>query len=76
MQKCYRIGELNFRTNRRGESIKKYGGTDCHVKICSGEDSYVHVKDCLGYTARLGAADNEYTLLRYLKQLNEERRKK
>ena len=48
-----RIGELNYKLSRKNESIKKFGGLDCWVKVCLGTDGPRHVAECFGYEARI-----------------------
>ena len=71
------IGELNFLTNRKNESLKDLGSTMCYVKVCGGEDSLDHVSTCFGYESKppgAGATDRE--IADYLVELNKERNKK
>ena len=46
------IGELNFLTNRRRESLKEKGSTACYTQVCGGEDSLDHVSVCFGYDSK------------------------
>merc|ERR1712025_967593 len=72
-----RIGELNFKTNRRVESERKFGGTDCWTKVCLGKDDLHHVMECFGYETRLkknGVSGDD--MAEYLKKLHVERLKK
>ena len=73
---CYRIGELNFKTNRRGEAIAKAGSTLCLGKVCGGEDSLEHVMQCDLYDTRYNGHDSEWALADYLVKLYIERNKK
>ena len=68
-----RVGELNFKVNRRRESVKKYGGVQCMVGVCMEDDSLLHVGECFGYTARLQPGGGEQQLMEYLKALHAER---
>ena len=69
----YYVGELNFRTNRRREAEKKFGGTQCLVGICGGDDSIEHVSVCFGYRTRSPPNMREEDLSSYLIELNRER---
>ena len=70
------IGELNFLTNRKQESIKKLGSTRCFVGVCGGEDTLDHVSQCFGYQATPSGDGSERSQVEYLLALNEERTKK
>ena len=71
-----RIGELNFKMSRRRESIKKYGGVHCWVKVCLGNDGPQHVAECFGYESRIKPGYTENELVDYLKDLHAERIRK
>ena len=72
---AWRVGELNFLTNRRKESLKNLGSTECLVRVCGGEDTLEHVSECFGYQARLGG-QSEADHASYLRELHKERTKK
>ena len=71
-----RIGELNFKLSRKRESIKKFGGLQCFVGSCLGQDGPQHVAECYGYEARLKPGNGEDQLAEYLRDLHVERLKK
>ena len=75
---AFRLGELEFKTNRRGESEKLYGGVHCWYGQCGGLDEISHVSRCEGYNARPVEADDgdPRNLVTYLIQLNSERIRK
>ena len=73
---CYRIGELNFKTNRKGEATAKTGSTLCLGRVCGGEDSLAHVMECETYDTRYSGVDSEWALADYLVKLYIERNKK
>lgn len=50
----YMIGELQFKNNRKGEFIKRFGDLKCFQKNCENLDSLEHVMTCQYY-------DNRYT---------------
>ena len=70
------VGELNFRTNRKYEALKKYGSTNCLVPACLEPDSLSHVNSCHGYSSRLKDDAGPYQVIEYLTELEEERCKK
>ena len=70
------IGELNFLTNRKGESMKKWGSTHCYTKVCGGEDSLEHVSQCFGYQTTPSGVPTEEAQAEYLVALNKERMEK
>lgn len=68
------VGELNFKTNRRKESIKKFGNIECPVESCLSPDSLVHAAyECLGYKTRFPDGVTEGEIGQYLLQLHAER---
>ena len=71
-----RIDELNFKMSRRRESIKKYGGVHCWVKVCLGNDGPQHVAECFGYKSRIKPGYTEKELADYLWDLHAERIRK
>ena len=75
---AFRLGELEFKTNRRGESEKLYGGVHCWYGQCGGLDEISHVSRCEGYNARPVEVDDgdPRNLVNYLIQLNSERIRK
>ena len=70
------VGELNFRTNRKYEALKKYGSTNCLVPACLGPDSLAHVNECPGYSSRLKDDAGPYQIIEYLTELENERCRK
>ena len=56
---AFRIGELQFKDNRRGEYTKKFGNTTCFMDGCNQPDSLQHVMSCNRYPAdmRFGLSD-------------------
>ena len=71
-----RIGELNFKLSRKTESIRRFGGLECWVKVCLGTDGPMHVAECFGYSARIKPGHSEDELVDYLVELHKERLKK
>ena len=50
----YDVGCLNLRANRRTESLKKFGSTQCLVPGCVGEDDLEHIiYTCQGYKVKI-----------------------
>ena len=47
---AFKIGELQFKENRRGEYRAKFGDTLCFVPGCNQPDTLEHVQRCRGYT--------------------------
>ena len=72
----YDTGELNFRANRRHESLARYGTTECWVPGCCQQDNLEHVKQCYGYSAKLKESGDPMDLVLYLNELDIERFKK
>ena len=71
------IGELNFLTNRKHESLAERGSTDCYVGVCGGQDTLDHVSQCFGYqTKPPGPGAPEQEIANYLVELNKERTKR
>ena len=69
----YEIGELNFRSNRKWESLKKIGTIECLVPGCGQDDSLEHVKQCHGYSTKFRDDFSPMELVEYLSQLDNER---
>ena len=69
----YEIGELNFRTNRKWESLKKFGTTECVVQGCGQEDTLDHAKECYGYDTKFRDDFSPMELVEYLSKLDLER---
>ena len=46
---AYKIGELQFKENRRGEYRAKFGDTLCFAEGCNQPDTLEHVMTCSGY---------------------------
>ena len=70
------IGELNFRRNRKYESMKKYGSVACLEPSCHEDDTLQHVNTCHGYSARLKDDAGPYEIIEYLVELENERFRK
>ena len=69
----YDIGELNFRSNRRHESHKKYGGVQCVVPGCVENDTLEHIQVCHGYITRFKDDGDPNTWIEYLCEADRER---
>ena len=72
----YEIGELNFRTNRKQESLKKYGTLECVVPGCCQEDTLEHAKTCYGYDTKYRDDMSPQEWVTYLSDLDIERFRK
>ena len=70
---CYDIGELNVRSNRRHESVKKYGGIQCVVPGCVQDDTLDHIQECYGYTSKFIDDGDPNTWVEYLCNVDRER---
>ena len=71
---AYDVGCLNFRGNRRIESLKKHGSTACLVPGCTGSDTLRHVMhECQGYMVKYRETDNAEDLAELQFELNQER---
>ena len=79
---AYRIGELQFKENRRGEFTKKFGNTRCFADGCSEPDTLQHTMVCDGYDQLFRKNNQDYDpdvqleFIEYLKQLDKERHRK
>lgn len=74
---CYEVGDLNFRRNRKQESLKRYGNYECLMPFCREDDNFEHVRRCQGYSAKLTKDDPEPNeIIEFLTKLEEERFKK
>ena len=69
----FEIGELNFRANRRWESLKKFGTTECVVPGCVQEDTLIHAQECYGYTTKFKEGFSPMEWVEYLSNLDLER---
>ena len=69
----HEIGELNFRANRKWESIKKLGTIECLVPGCGQEDSLEHVQECYGYSTKFKDNFSPMEWIEYLNNLDLER---
>ena len=48
---AFEVGCLNLKANRRRESLKKFGTTQCVIPACTGSDSLLHImEECQGYS--------------------------
>ena len=72
---CYELGELNFRSSRKTEAMKKYGSVECLVPFCREPDSLEHVKECKGYSSKVDEGAGPYEFIDYLAELELERNK-
>ena len=79
---AYRIGELQFKSDRKGEYGRKFGNTKCFADWCSEEDTLQHVRRCPGYDVRFSKVkvdkdeETRAEFISYLKKLDLERIKK
>ena len=74
----HNIGELNFKVNKKQESLKKYGNLNC-IAGCDEVDSYDHVKQCARYYTQAKNYELDGTdekLAQYLVDLDNERFKR
>ena len=75
---AYHTGNLDFRNDKKGEAVRKFGNTNCLVPACAGRDELSHVVKCFGYKTKpkeetfLGIDGNE-SLAEYLDLLDAER---
>ena len=78
----YKIGELNFKENKRREMKKTFGNTDCFVPWCidaegkRNKDTLEHVMTCEGYKTKAKHFNLDGTDIRmaeYLRALDIER---
>ena len=69
----YYVGEINFRTNRKRESIAKFGGVQCLVGTCCGDDNLEHITQCPGYRTKAPFNMREEDLSKYLLEIHRER---
>ena len=69
----HEIGELNFRANRKWESIKKLGTIECLVPGCCQEDSLQHVQECYGCSTKFKDSFSPLEWIEYLSNLDMER---
>ena len=69
----HEIGELNFRANRKWESLKKLGTIECLVPGCCQEDSLEHVQECYGYSTKFKDNFSPTEWIKYLSDLDLER---
>ena len=73
---AYKVGNLDFRDDKKGESLRKFGSTACIVPHCPGIDNLAHVRECYGYKTKPGKyafKGNEEELGDYLDALDAER---
>ena len=79
---AYRIGELQFKENRRGEYKKKFGNTQCFADGCTQPDTLEHALACKGYQTKWNKdpswifwedMNNIKIFIDYLKRLDRER---
>ena len=64
---------MKFRANRKWESLKKYGTTECVVPGCGKEDTLEHAKECYGYTTQFKEEFSPLEWVEYLSKLDLER---
>ena len=72
----YYVGEINLRVNRPREAEKRYGGVQCLVGVCCGEDSIAHIMQCFGYQTKVPQNFREEYLGEYLMNIHQERMKR
>ena len=72
----YEAGELNFRTNRRNEALKKYGTLDCVVPGCGEPDTLEHIMECHGYSTKFKQGGSPHEWIEFLSTIDLERFKK
>ena len=73
---AYKIGNLDFRNNKKGEALRKFGSTACLASGCPGRDDLQHIIDCSGYDNKPeeGAFDgDDVKLADYLDKVDAER---
>ena len=69
----FEIGELNFRTNRKWEALKKFGTLECVVPGCGQDDTLEHIKTCYGYSTKYRDDFSPHEWVRYLSNIDLER---
>ena len=69
----YYVGELNLRTSRPREAERQFGGVQCLVGICCGEDSISHIRECHGYQTKPPPNFREEDLCKFLLEIHRER---
>ena len=69
----YYVGKVNFRTNRKREAIAKFGGVQCLVGVCCGDDELGHITVCPGYRTKPPPNMREEDLSKYLLAIHRER---
>ena len=72
----YEIGELNFRTNRKQESLKEFGTLECVVPGCCQLDTLEHAHLCHGYSTVYRDNFSPHEWVKYLSDLDLERFRK
>ena len=73
---AYKVGNLDFRNDKKGEAIRKFGTTECLAPGCGEKDEISHVVECSGYGSRptAGAFEgDDEALATYLDELDRER---
>ena len=69
----YETGELNFRTNRKQESLREFGTLECVVPSCCELDTLEHAKGCHGYSTQYRDNFSPLEWVKYLSDLDIER---
>ena len=69
----FETGELNFRTNRKYESLKEFGTLECVVPGCCQLDTLDHAKVCYGYSTVYRDNFSPHEWVQYLSDLDIER---
>ena len=72
----HKAGELNFRANRRNESMKRYGTIECVVPGCGQPDTLQHAMECYGYVTKFKEGGSPHEWVEFLSELDLERFKK
>ena len=72
----YEAGELNFRANRKYESLKRYGSIECVVPGCHQDDTLEHALECYGYSTKFKEGGSPHEWAKFLSDLDVERFRK
>ena len=73
---AFKIGNLDFRNNKKGEAMRKFGSVACLVPGCTGKDDLEHVLECSGYNSKPGDGafeGDDVALAEYIDNLDSER---
>ena len=66
---AYKVGSLRFKAFSKGESMRKYGNTDCWIPGCTGPDTLEHVLSCWGYKTKYKGPGWEWEDLQSIKKV-------